>query len=57
MNLGLRSLLLLVAVVVFVLAIFMEENWDDLVAIGLACFAGSYLVAGAGFDRPLGRRR
>jgi hypothetical protein len=46
MQLGLRSLLLLVAVILFIVAAI--SNGDtafDLVAIGLACVAGALLVA------------
>ncbi|MFL5954888.1 MAG: hypothetical protein ACJ76I_12365 [Gaiellaceae bacterium] len=44
MNFGLRSILLLVAVVLFVVAVLTDTNWSDLVAWGLAAFAASFLV-------------
>ena len=44
MTLGLRGLLLVVAIILFVIAAFSDANWSDLVAIGLACFAGALLV-------------
>lgn len=44
MNLGLRSLLLIVAIILFVVAVFSDTNWTDLVAWGLAAFAGSFLA-------------
>jgi len=53
MNLGLRALLLIAAVVCFVIAIFTDLHWPDWIAIGLACFAGSYVVGELGWDRQL----
>jgi hypothetical protein len=53
MNIGLRQLLLLVATVAFVIAIFNKSNWLDWVAIGLACSAGATLVREMGWDRML----
>ena len=44
MNLGLRTILLLVAVVLFVIALFSNENFSDLLALGLAAFAGAFLA-------------
>jgi hypothetical protein len=53
MNLTFRSLLLLVAVILFVLAaVGVAVSSISLVPLGLACFAGSFLVS----DRALGRR-
>ena len=53
MNLTFRSLLLLVAVILFVLAaVGIDVSSISLVPLGLACFAGSFLVP----DRALGRR-
>jgi hypothetical protein len=53
MNLTFRSLLLLVAVILFVLAaVGVEVSAISLVPLGLACFAGSFVVP----DRALGRR-
>jgi len=53
MNLTFRSLLLLVAVILFVLAaVGIDVSSISLVPLGLACFAGSFLVS----DRALGRR-
>jgi hypothetical protein len=57
MNLGLRTLLVIVAVVCFIIAIFSDFHATDWIAIGLACWAGSILVADLGLDRPLGRGR
>ena len=44
MNIGVRSILILAAVVLFVIAIFVDENWADLVALGLAAFAASFVA-------------
>ena len=57
MKLGLRTLLVIVAVVCFVIAIFSDVHWPDWIAIGLACWAGSILVADLGWDRPMGGGR
>lgn len=54
MTLGLRSLLLIAAVVLFVIAVFNRSNWDKWVALGLACSAGATLVREMGWDRMLG---
>jgi protein-S-isoprenylcysteine O-methyltransferase Ste14 len=55
MTLGLRQLLLLAATVVFVVAIFINgANWTDWIAVGLACFAGAFLVGEMGWDRTMG---
>ena len=49
MNFNLRSLLLLIAVVCFVLAaIGIGLGGVDLTSIGLAAFAGAFLVDGGG---------
>jgi hypothetical protein len=53
MNLGLRALLLIAAVVLFVLAAISDSNFGDLLAWGLACLAGALLV---GETRIGGRR-
>ena len=50
MNLSIRSILLLVAVVLFVLAaIGVNVGGVSLVPLGLAFFAGAFLVAEGGF--------
>ena len=43
-NLGLRTILLLVAIVLFVIAVFSDTSYSDLLAWGLAAFAASFLV-------------
>jgi len=58
MNLGLRTILLLVAVVLFVLAVFADERFFDLLALGLAAFAGAFLSDALGFaDRSFNSTR
>ena len=42
MNLGLRTILLLAAVVLFVIAVFTETNWPEFIALGLAAFAAAF---------------
>ena len=56
MRFGIRGLLLVVAVVLFVLAVVLDENASDLLAIGLALMAGAMLVGELGVDRPLDGR-
>jgi hypothetical protein len=55
MNIGVRSILILAAVVLFVIAIFVDENYPDLVALGLAAFAASF-VADEFVGGSVGRR-
>jgi hypothetical protein len=60
MNIGVRSILILAAVVLFVIAIFVDENWADLVALGLAAFAASFVAedfVGGGIGRGVTRDR
>ena len=56
MRFGLRAILLIIAIVMFVLAVIVDENAFDLMALGLAALAGSLLVDDLGLDRALGRR-
>jgi peptidoglycan/LPS O-acetylase OafA/YrhL len=56
-NFGLRTLLLLGAVIVFVLAVFAEEDYANLLAWGLAAVAFSFLLGDMGWDRRYGSRR
>jgi hypothetical protein len=44
MRLGIRSLLLIVAVVLLVLAAIVDDNSFDLLALGLAAFAAAFVV-------------
>jgi hypothetical protein len=55
MRFGLRGLLLIVAVVLFILAVVLDENGFDLLAIGLALMAGAMLVGDLGLDRSFDR--
>jgi hypothetical protein len=57
MNLGVRVILLLAAVVSFIICIFATEHYPDWLAIGLACLAASFAVGDLGFDRPVGGPR
>ena len=55
MNFGVRTILLLAAVVLFVIAVFSTENYADLLALGLAAFAGAFLSDALGYaDRTFG---
>ena len=57
MNLGLRTILLLVAVVLFVLAVLIDDNWTDFIGLGLAAFAGAFLSDALGWaERSFGDR-
>jgi hypothetical protein len=56
MRFGLRAILLIVAIVMFVLAVIVDESAFDLVALGLALVAGSLLVGDLGLDRAMDRR-
>jgi hypothetical protein len=44
MNLGLRALLLAVAIILFVIAVFSDSSYADLLAWGLAATAAALLV-------------
>jgi hypothetical protein len=58
MNLGLRTILLLIAVILFVIAIFSDTRWPDMMALGLAAFAGAFLSDAMGWaDRTIGSTR
>ena len=51
---GIRGILLIAAVVLFVIGAIGADLGDvNLLYVGLACFAGSFLVG----DLPAGRRR
>jgi hypothetical protein len=50
-KIGLRAILLLAAVLLFVVAIFADTAKSNWISAGLACFAGAFLLgdlAGAG---------
>jgi hypothetical protein len=55
MTFGLRTILLLVAVVLFIVGVFAEENYADILTLGLAAFAGAFLSDALGWaDRTFG---
>jgi predicted cobalt transporter CbtA len=56
MALSLRTILLLVAVILFLLAA-LDIGARDWIAWGLAVFAAAFLVAEAGLDRRFGGTR
>jgi ABC-type transport system involved in cytochrome c biogenesis permease component len=56
---GVRMILLLGAVIVFVVAIFVDKDQVKWLCAGLALFAGAFLLselAGGGFGKGLRRR-
>ncbi len=58
MNMGLRTILLLVAVVLFVIAVFSDVHYADFLALGLAAFAGAFLSDALGYaDRTFNTTR
>lgn len=57
MNIGIRGLLLAVAVVLFVIAIFSDVHQGDLIAAGLAVVAGAFLAGELGITGSLGGTR
>jgi hypothetical protein len=54
---GLRGILLVAAVVLFIAAALSDTNYGDLLAYGLACLAGALLVGELGWGPRVGRRR
>jgi hypothetical protein len=57
MNITLRAILLAAAIVLFILALLMDENYSDLLVLGLAAFAGAFLVDDLGVSPRIGGRR
>jgi H+/gluconate symporter-like permease len=57
MSLGPRILFIGVAAVLFVLAVLIEENYADLLALGLAALAVGLIVDELGIGRFAARRR
>jgi len=51
MKLGLGSLLVVVAVVLFVLAFLSDSRQGDMLALGLAAFAASFVVDTLGIGK------
>jgi hypothetical protein len=56
MTLGVRAILLIAAVILFLIATG-SNDWKKLVAIGLACTAGALLVQELGLNLRVGGRR
>jgi hypothetical protein len=54
---GLRGILLAVAVVLFVIGVFSEERYQDVLALGLAAMAAAFLVDELGLKTRFGTRR
>ena len=54
---GLRGILLALAIVLFVFAVFAEERYPDLIARGLASTAAALLVDDLGLKTRFGTRR
>jgi len=54
MNLGVRAILLAVAILLFVIAVFSESSYPDLLAWGLAATAAALLVEELGLNTRLG---
>jgi hypothetical protein len=53
-SVGLRALLLIAAVVIFIIAIFVRIDHElDWISIGLACTTGAVLVREMGWDRQV----
>lgn len=57
MTLSIRALLMLLATILFIVAALNNDNFTDLVSIGLACFAAAFLIGDIGLGPRLGRRR
>jgi hypothetical protein len=56
MNFGLRTILLLVATVLFIIAVFSDgANWTEWISLGLAAFAFAFVTDALGWaDRTFG---
>lgn len=57
MNLGLRAILLIVAIILFVLAAVTDASAADLLAFGLACLAAAFVVDELGIGTRIGSCR
>jgi hypothetical protein len=57
MSLGPRILFIGVAAVLFILAVFIEENYADLLALGLAALAVGLIIDELGIGRFGSRQR
>jgi hypothetical protein len=56
-NFGIKTLLLLLAALLFIFAVFNDDNYADLLACGLLSVALALLVADVGWDRKYGSTR
>ena len=58
-NFGIRTLLLLLAVLLFILAVFTKSGgtYSNLLAWGFASVAAAFLLGDIGWDRKFGGRR
>ena len=56
MNLGLRAILLIVAIIFFIIAIFSDTHAGDWIAAGLAVTAGALVVEELGVNTRFGTR-
>jgi hypothetical protein len=55
MQFGVRTILLLVAMVLFVLGAFSDTNWPEFIGLGLAVVAAAFLSEALGWaDRTFG---
>ena len=54
---GVRGILLALAVILFVIAVFSEARYPDMIALGLAATAAAFLVGELGVDTRFGTRR
>jgi hypothetical protein len=57
MRIGLREILLAIAIVLFIVAALSNSNPFDYLAYGLACLAGALLVGELGLAGGMGKRR
>jgi hypothetical protein len=56
-NFGLRGLLLILATILFVVAALNNDNFTDLVSVGLAVFAAAFVVENTTLGTNWGSRR
>jgi hypothetical protein len=57
MNFGLKALLLLLAVVLFIVGALSEDNQQDLLFWGLAIFAAAFIVESVPLGNMMGSRK
>jgi hypothetical protein len=57
MNFGLKALLLLLAVVLFIVGALSEDNQQDLLFWGLAIFAAAFIVESVPLGNMMGTRK